>query len=217
MFTSSLVALAIAATSVLGANHTVLVGQNSTKTFTPSELTAAVGDTVEFQFVGGNHTVTQSTFANPCTNSGFKSGFVKGNASNPTSFTISINDTTPLWMYCGQTGHCEAGMVMSINAPSTDKTFAAFQAAAAGNSSSTDSSSSSNSTATASASSTKTKNKNKDKSSSTASETASGTGGSSTASAAADSASSAAELQLGIPGVSGLLMAIAALAVGTVL
>ncbi|TYJ54296.1 hypothetical protein B9479_005055 [Cryptococcus floricola] len=215
MFTSSLVALAIAATSVLGANHTVLVGQNSTKTFTPSELTAAVGDTVEFQFVGGNHTVTQSTFADPCTNSGFKSGFVPGNADSPTSFSISINDTTPLWMFCGQTGHCKAGMVMSINAPSTGKTFAAFQAAAAGNSSSTDSSSSSNSTGTASASSTKTKNKNKG--SSTASETASGTGSSSTASAAAASSSSAAELQLGIPSVSGLLMVIAALAVGTVL
>ncbi|WVQ76813.1 hypothetical protein IAR50_006487 [Cryptococcus sp. DSM 104548] len=209
MFASALVTLAVAATSVLGANHTVLVGQNSTKTFTPSELTAAVGDIVNFQFVGGNHTVTQSTFASPCTNSGFKSGFVPGNATNPSSFSISINDTTPLWMYCGQTGHCAAGMVMAINANTTGKTFAAFQAAAMGNTTATDTTAN----ATETASTTKTKNK----STKTASETASDSAAATAAAADASTTASGAQLQLGIPSVSGFLLAVAVVAVGTVL
>ncbi|WVQ84086.1 hypothetical protein IAT38_006231 [Cryptococcus sp. DSM 104549] len=137
---AGLFTLALAATSALGATHTVLVGQNKTKTFTPSELTAAVGDTVEFSFVGGNHTATQSTFASPCTNAGFKSGFVPGNETSPTSFSIIVNDTKPVWVYCAQTGHCAAGMVFAINAPATGNTFAAFQAAATGGGNATTSS-----------------------------------------------------------------------------
>lgn len=40
-------------------------------------------------------------------------------------------DTNPVWVYCRQTGHCQKGMVFAINPG--DK-FAAFQAAAMGNS-----------------------------------------------------------------------------------
>jgi hypothetical protein len=44
------------------------------------------------------------------------------------TFQIKVNDTKPIWGYCGQTGHCEAGMVFSINAPTYGpNTFAAFQ------------------------------------------------------------------------------------------
>lgn len=32
------------------------------------------------------------------------------------TFTITINDTAPIWGYCSQTGHCGSGMVFSINA-----------------------------------------------------------------------------------------------------
>lgn len=35
----------------------------------------------------------------------------------PVVFTITINDTTPIWYYCDHIGHCQAGMVGVINPP----------------------------------------------------------------------------------------------------
>lgn len=32
-------------------------------------------------------------------------------------FTLTINDTNPIWLYCAQVGHCQAGMVAVINPP----------------------------------------------------------------------------------------------------
>jgi plastocyanin len=52
-------------TSGTSTDHKVVVG-GSTLTYTPSNITAQVGDTVTFQFMQKNHTATQSTFANPC-------------------------------------------------------------------------------------------------------------------------------------------------------
>lgn len=47
-------------------------------------------------------------------------------------FTIMVNDTKPIWMYCATKGHCQKGMAMVINAPQTGaKTLAAYKAAAA--------------------------------------------------------------------------------------
>ncbi|KAK4686297.1 hypothetical protein P7C73_g3831, partial [Tremellales sp. Uapishka_1] len=132
MFVATLATLGFAAGSAMAATQTVLVGANGTKTFSPSNITAAVGDVINFQFMGGNHTVSQSTFADPCTNSGFTSGFMAGSASDPPTFSMVVNSTTPLWAFCAQTGHCEAGMLMAINAPDTGNTFAKFQTAATG-------------------------------------------------------------------------------------
>jgi hypothetical protein len=48
--------------------------------------------------------------------------------SNLPQFQIKVNDTNPIWGYCSQTGHCQQGMVFSINAPPNGtNTFAAFQ------------------------------------------------------------------------------------------
>jgi plastocyanin len=54
-----------APTSGTSTDHKVVVG-GSTLTYTPSNITAQIGDTVTFQFMQKNHTATQSTFANPC-------------------------------------------------------------------------------------------------------------------------------------------------------
>jgi len=54
-----------APTSGTSTDHKVVVG-GSTVTYTPSNITAQVGDTVTFQFMQKNHTATQSTFADPC-------------------------------------------------------------------------------------------------------------------------------------------------------
>ncbi|ORY27803.1 Cupredoxin [Naematelia encephala] len=133
---SNLIALPLLITALTSClaqtTHTITVGTNGTKTFTPTDIQAAIGDVVNFQFVTGNHTATQSTFAVPCTNNGgFKSGFKPASANDIATFAIMVNTTDPIWGYCGQVGHCQAGMVFAINAPETgNKTFAAFQSAA---------------------------------------------------------------------------------------
>jgi hypothetical protein len=97
---------------------------------------AAVGSNVEFQFYGPVHSVVQGSFDQPCSaynnGTGFFGGLVTtGTAPNvscisetmklyaeqkqPKTFTLTINDTTPIWFYCAYPGHCQAGMVGVIN------------------------------------------------------------------------------------------------------
>ncbi|KAF9064166.1 hypothetical protein BDP27DRAFT_179643 [Rhodocollybia butyracea] len=62
--------------SAKAATFNVQVGANDTLSFNPSFLTGVSdGDTVNFQFVSGNHSVVQSTFEAPCTAAGVSSGF----------------------------------------------------------------------------------------------------------------------------------------------
>jgi plastocyanin len=59
--------------------HTVQVGPGGRFVYDPEELTAAVGDKVEFFFHPLNHTVTKSTFDAPCVpteNNAIFSGFM---------------------------------------------------------------------------------------------------------------------------------------------
>lgn len=37
--------------------------------------------------------------------------------SQTKTFTITLNDTNPIWLYCAVAGHCQSGMVMVINPP----------------------------------------------------------------------------------------------------
>jgi len=50
---------------------------NNDFVFAPTEVTASVGSTIQFQFMSGNHSAVRSTFANPClaTPDGFNSGY----------------------------------------------------------------------------------------------------------------------------------------------
>ncbi|KAI5122569.1 hypothetical protein M0805_004786 [Coniferiporia weirii] len=127
--------------SAAAATHTVIVGGNSSLTFSPEEISAQPNDVVVFQFQSKNHTITQSSFPAPCqelgstsATPGFDSGFMPVAANSTSDFptyTITVNDTTPVWAYCRQTGHCGQGMVFAINAQdSGPKNFTAFQASA---------------------------------------------------------------------------------------
>jgi len=138
-FSTAIAALASVCVAAVSAqqNFTVIVGGNGTVTYNPTSVNASVGDTIAFQFQGGNHTVTQSTFAQPCSimttpAQGIDSGFMfvaAGSTSFPQwSFTMT-NASAPLWFYCKQTGHCAKGMVFAVN-PTAAKSFDAFQAAA---------------------------------------------------------------------------------------
>jgi len=104
--------------------------------FHPANLTAPNGTLVTFWFpnAGVDHSVTQSSFAAPCTylaaTSNSSAGFDSG-LQSAKSFTINITDNTkPIWYHCKKSTHCGMGMVGSINAPATGNTFDKFVAAA---------------------------------------------------------------------------------------
>jgi plastocyanin len=115
--------------------HKVVVG-GSSLTYTPEAIAANPGDIVMFEFHQKNHTVTQSSFAGPCSHvdGGFKSGFmpVAVDATSFPVFNYTVVDTKPVWVYCGQTGHCAAGMVFAINcgADGAPNSFTNFKASA---------------------------------------------------------------------------------------
>ncbi|UKZ87793.1 uncharacterized protein TrAFT101_003568 [Trichoderma asperellum] len=133
-FKSLLVAALAAVTQAVDV-QVVSVGQNPMAGMTgqpaikyyPDNIKAAPGSMVQFQFWAGNHTVTQSDFDHPCTpisqvNSsvpGIWSSFmpVAAGASKKEIpvFTIQINDTKPIWIFCSQGKHCSSGMSMVIN------------------------------------------------------------------------------------------------------
>jgi uncharacterized cupredoxin-like copper-binding protein len=102
-----------------GPVHTVQVGNGGLK-FTPDSFTAAVGETVEFHFYPQKHSVARGDFATPCTpsnNTFFSGAFPVTSGSSSQVFTITVNDTKPIWFYCGVPSHCEAGMAGVVNPP----------------------------------------------------------------------------------------------------
>jgi plastocyanin len=66
--------LAVAPALVSAATIQVQVGAGGTLLYNPENVAAAVGDQVVFNFNPKNHTVTQSSFAGPCSPGGLNSG-----------------------------------------------------------------------------------------------------------------------------------------------
>jgi len=113
LFSAGLVPAALAATL------DVQVGAQGLA-FTPNVTNAAVGDTVTFHFFPGKHNVAQGSFSNPCSSitGGFYSGFIVPPAGEANEvFTVTINDTNPIWYYCTEYKHCQLGMAGVINPP----------------------------------------------------------------------------------------------------
>jgi len=112
--------------------QTVTVAKGGALSFTPDTLTITPGSQVVFQFDAAAHSVTQSSFDQPCqpiSPSGINSGF-STTASGPNSFfTITVNSTDPIFIYCAQVGHCQGGMSLVIN-QNGPNTLAAYRAAA---------------------------------------------------------------------------------------
>lgn len=105
--------------------YVVDVGKNNL-TFTPSQITAKIGDYVQFNFYAKNHTVVQSTFENPCfpAEDALFTGFQPTNITKDTTGLVSIKTATfevgttdPLWFYCAQGSHCQAKMTFAVNPP----------------------------------------------------------------------------------------------------
>ncbi|KHO01861.1 extracellular serine-rich protein [Metarhizium album ARSEF 1941] len=144
---TTLLAAAQAAVNV----HVVAVGKNPSTNetalrFFPSKITAQPGDMVQFQFWAGNHSVAQSGFDHPCvpiasvnaSKPGFYSSFQPAEAGVRTGripvYTIVVNNTQPMWVYCSQTNHCQKKMSMVINentAANTSRSLENYQSGSA--------------------------------------------------------------------------------------
>ncbi|KAF4436389.1 extracellular serine-rich protein [Fusarium austroafricanum] len=105
----------------------VVVGGDQA-TFVPNMIRAAAGDVIQFQFSSGNHTVTQSSEDSPCqplgaTQAGMiHSGHIPFEDGQTTvgTFSVPLNNTDPIYLYCATGPHCQIGQVMAINPPSED-------------------------------------------------------------------------------------------------
>jgi hypothetical protein len=101
---------------------TVTVGEAGKLIFSPSSLNASAGSVIAFDFLGLNHTLTQSIIGNPCrSNQGLNTGLQQFNPANVSGkfiVEIKVTDQDPKWFFCAQTvkrSHCQAGMVFSLN------------------------------------------------------------------------------------------------------
>jgi len=124
---------AVAGTA-LAADHLVVVGNGSELVFEPDNIKAAEGDTVTFKFWPKNHSVAQAAFGKPCEplQDGFWSGyFPTSSGAAPKEFMYTVtNASKPIWFYCTQGKHCQAGMVGVINGPAQGNTIEKFKEAA---------------------------------------------------------------------------------------
>ncbi|KAF9480126.1 hypothetical protein BDN70DRAFT_805805 [Pholiota conissans] len=100
-----------------GATHTVIVAPTQgVLRYVPFALNASVGDTIQFMWGANNHTVTKSSELTPC-NKTSDTPFTTGEQNKGFMFTQVVNDTNPLFFYCGTPTHCQKGMFGIINPP----------------------------------------------------------------------------------------------------
>jgi plastocyanin len=125
-----------------GVIHRITAGSTTANKglhFEPENVSANIGDIIQFHFMPKNHSVVQSSFDKPCeplsTPSGIFSGFnfatQEGEADNVFSFVVK--DTKPFWYYCSQTvgNHCQMGMSGVINQDfGSEKTLVKYKMAA---------------------------------------------------------------------------------------
>lgn len=117
--------------------HTVVAGRGGEGAlrFDPDNIVAAPGAIIEFHFLPANHSVVEASFAAPCVpkdEASFFSGFFPvaknadgGVAQSGEVFQFEVRDEKPVWFYCAQGRHCQAGMVGVVN--QGERTLAEFR------------------------------------------------------------------------------------------
>ncbi|KAI0205768.1 hypothetical protein F4808DRAFT_244051 [Astrocystis sublimbata] len=142
-FSTTAVATTLLAVASAQKVHVVSVSnQDNALKFYPENMKAEVGDMIQFQFLAGKHSVVQSNFDNPCvpiqkfdkTQKGMFSGYMDVAASASSGdipiYTMEVKSDKPLWLYCSQGKHCQAGMVMVVNentSANSSRSFDAFK------------------------------------------------------------------------------------------
>jgi plastocyanin len=102
-----------------GATHTVIVAPTQgVLRYIPFAVNATVGDTIKFMWGANNHTVTKGSALLPC-NRTADAVFASGVQDKDFVFSQVVNDTSPVYFFCGTPGHCQKGMFGIVN-PTTN-------------------------------------------------------------------------------------------------
>ncbi|KXH60077.1 extracellular serine-rich protein [Colletotrichum salicis] len=122
------------ASAAAAQTHTIAVGAlicgKSGFAFSPAKTEANVGDTIEWIFYPDAHSVIRAEFGFPCTPYEYidigREGFYSGNQSvkaitnDMPRYRLRVNDTLPIFYYCGAPGSCyKEKMIGVINENST--------------------------------------------------------------------------------------------------
>ncbi|KAI0082707.1 hypothetical protein K474DRAFT_1702698 [Panus rudis PR-1116 ss-1] len=103
-----------------GTTHTVIVAPTQgVLRYVPFATYANPGDVVHFVWRANNHTVTKSSQLALC-NKTDDAPFASGTHDKDFTFDQVVNDTNPVFYYCGTPGHCQKGMFGIINPPSVN-------------------------------------------------------------------------------------------------
>ncbi|KAJ9611225.1 hypothetical protein H2200_004408 [Cladophialophora chaetospira] len=105
---------------------TIAVGRAG-HTFEPDVVQVPVGGFVEFDFYPTNHSVIRAEYEQPCVpyemtgigKVGFFSGFQPVDAilTNPPKWTLQINDSDPIFYYCGAPNSCKGFQMVGVINP----------------------------------------------------------------------------------------------------
>ncbi|EXF74278.1 extracellular serine-rich protein [Colletotrichum fioriniae PJ7] len=117
------------ASAAAAQTHTIAVGASGFA-FSPAKTEANVGDTIEWIFYPDAHSVIRAEFGFPCTPYEYidigREGFYSGNQSvkaitnGMPRYRVRVNDTLPIFYYCGAPGSCyKEKMIGVINENST--------------------------------------------------------------------------------------------------
>ena len=102
--------------------HEVKIGSSGLN-MEPDTLTAAPGDLINFHFFAQNHSIAQSSFDKPCepitsgTDAIFSGFFPISKGESDKVFSMRVNSTDAIWLYCSYGDHCKGGQAMVINPP----------------------------------------------------------------------------------------------------
>lgn len=100
--------------------HTIIVAPTpGVFRYMPPFVNAKPGEKIRWMWNANNHTVTKSSRLEMC-NKTDDAPFASGEQNTGAMFEQVVNDTTPIFFYCGTPTHCQKGMFGTINPGSAD-------------------------------------------------------------------------------------------------
>ncbi|KAG8851122.1 hypothetical protein FRB96_009463 [Tulasnella sp. 330] len=88
--------------------------------YVPPVFNVSVGDTINWVWGAGPHSVTQGSELTPCNRSDLAGAFDSGLQNATQTFQQVVNSTDTIFFYCSVPGHCEKGMFGIANPPNTN-------------------------------------------------------------------------------------------------